>query len=67
MGLVKGAARMFSIESPRWHPEDIAGSEVNFAILQEDFPSVPADCFAHALVYGLEGAAEPVKGEGQDG
>lgn len=45
----------------------IAGSEVNYAILKEDFPGVPEDIFCHALVYGLEGLTVPVKGEGQDG
>lgn len=45
----------------------IAGSEVNFAVLKDDFPGVPDDIFAHTLVLGLESAAVPVKGEGQDG
>jgi|GEM_PF-3970700 len=45
----------------------IAGSEVNYAILKEDFPGVPEDIFCHALVYGLESLAVPIKGEGQDG
>ncbi len=45
----------------------IVGSEVNYAILKEDFPSVPEDIFCHALVYGLESLTTPLKGEGQDG
>jgi len=45
----------------------IVGSEVNFAILKNDFPEVPDDIFAHTLVLGLESAAVPIRGEGQDG
>jgi len=45
----------------------IVGAEVNFVILQADFPQVPDDIFAHTLVLGLESVVVPIPGEGQDG